>query len=123
MKALDFTKKKSKLVDKLVKLGFHYLSTDKEPDSLGKPARLINTWANVMNGVTLQIIDTYDTHRVSNYELISTPLKRVIITDDCTNASVNMSVEEFMELERITNSNGSTFPRPETSFKRITNEN
>ena len=35
--------------------------------------------ANVMNGVTLQIIDTYDTHRVSNYELISTPLKRVII--------------------------------------------
>ena len=123
MKALDFTKKKSKLVVKLVKLGFHYLSTDKEPDSLGKPARLINTWANVMNGVTLKIIDTYDTHRVSNYELISTPLKQVIITDDCTNISVTMSVEEFMELERITNSNGSTFPRPETSFKRITNEN
>lgn len=123
MKALDFTKKKSKLVDKLVKLGFHYLSTDKEPDSLGKPARLINTWANVMNGVTLKIIDTYDTHRVSNDELISTPLKQVIITDDCTNISVTMSVEEFMELERITNSNGSTFPRPETSFKRITNEN
>lgn len=123
MKALDFTKKKSKLVDKLVKLGFHYLSTDKEPDSLGKPARLINTWANVMNGVTLKIIDTYDTHRVSNYELISTPLKQVIITDDCTNISVTMSVEEFMELERITNSNGSTFPRPETSFKRINNEN
>lgn len=123
MKALDFTKKKSKLVDKLVKLGFHYLSTDKEPDSLGKPARLITTWANVMNGVTLQIIDTYDTHRVSNYELISTPLKQVIITDDCTNISVTMSVEEFMELERITNSNGSTFPRPETSFKRLTNEN
>lgn len=123
MKALDFTKKKSKLVDKLVKLGFHYLSTDKEPDSLGKPARLINTWANVMNGVTMKIIDTYDTHRVSNYELISTPLKQVIITDDCTNISVTMSVEEFMELERITNSNGSTFPRPETSFKRITNEN
>lgn len=123
MKALDFTKRKSKLVDKLVKLGFHYLSTDKEPDSLGKPALLITTWANVMNGVTLQIIDTYDTHRVSNYELISTPLKQVIITDDCTNISVTMSVEEFMELERITNSNGSTFPRPETSFKRITNEN
>lgn len=123
MKALDFAKKKSKLVDKLVKLGFHYLSADKEPDSLGKPARLIITWANVMNGVTLQIIDTYDTHRVSNYELISTPLKQVIITDDCTNISVTMSVEEFMELERITNSNGSTFPRPETSFKRITNEN
>lgn len=123
MKALDFTKKKSKLVDKLVKLGFHYQSTDKEPDSLGKPSRLITTWANVMNGVTLQIIDTYDTHRVSNYELISTPLKRVIITDDCTNISVTMSVEEFMELEEITNSKGTTFPRPETSFKRITNEN
>ena len=123
MKALDFTKKKSELVDKLVKLGFHYLSTDKEPDSLGKPARLINTWANVMNGVTLKIIDTYDTHRVSNYELITTPLKQVIITDDCTNASVTMSVKEFMELEEITNSNGSTFPRPETSFKRLTNEN
>ena len=123
MKALDFTKKKSKLVDKLVKLGFHYQSTDKEPASLGKPPRLITTWANVMNGVTLQIIDTYDTHRVSNYELISTPLKRVIITDDCTNISVTMSFEEFMELEEITNSKGSTFPRPETSFKRITNEN
>lgn len=123
MKALDFTKKKSKLVDKLVKLGFHYQSTDKEPDSLGKPQRLITTWANVMNGVTLQSIDTYATHRVSNYELISTPLKQVIITDDCTNISVTMSVEEFMELEEITNSKGTTFPRPETSFKRITNEN
>ena len=123
MKVLDFTKKKSKLVDKLVKLGFHYLSTDKEPDSLGKTARLINTWANVMNGVTLQIIDTYDERRGANEELITTPRKYVRITDDCTNISVTMSVEEFMELERITNSNGSTFPRPETSFKRITNEN
>lgn len=123
MKALDFTKRKSKLVDKLVKLGFHYLSTDKEPDSLGKPARLITTWANVMNGVTLQIIDTYDTHRCSNYELISTPLKQVIITDDCTNISVTMSVEEFMELEQITNSKGITFPRPQIFSERITNEN
>lgn len=123
MKALDFTKKKSKLVDKLVKLGFHYLSTDKEPDSLGKPHGLITTWANVMNGVTLQIIDTYDTHRVSNYELISTPLKQVIITDDCTNISVTMSVEEFMELEEITNSKGTTFPRPQIFSERITNEN
>lgn len=115
MKVLDFTKKKSELVDKLVKLGFHYLSTDKEePDGLRKPSRLITTWANVMNGVTLQIIDTYDTHRVSNYELITTPLKQVIITDDCTNISVTMSVEEFKELQQITNSKGSTFPRPET---------
>lgn len=123
MKVLDFTKKKSKLVDKLVKLGFHYLSTDKEPDSLRRPPRLINTWANVMNGVTLQIIDTYDECRGENYELITIPRKYVRITDDCTNISVTMSVEEFMELERITNSNGSTFPRPETSFKRLTNEN
>lgn len=97
MKALDFTKKKSELVDKLVKLGFHYLSTDKEePDGLRNPPRLITTWANVMNGVTLQIIDTYDELRGENYELITTPLKQVIITDDCTNASVTMSVEEFM---------------------------
>lgn len=87
------------------------------------PPRLITTWANVMNGVTLQIIDTYDTHRVSNYELITTPLKQVIITDDCTNASVTMSVKEFMELEEITNSNGSTFPRPETSNETVPNEN
>ena len=122
MKVLDFTKETDELENKLIKLGFHYQSTDKE-ERPPKPARLITTWANVMNGVTLQIIDTYDTHRVSNYELISTPLKQVIITDDCTNISVTMSVEEFMELERITNSNGSTFPRPETSFKRITNEN
>lgn len=123
MKALDFTKKKSKLVDKLVKLGFHYQSTDKEPDSLGKTPRLITTWANVMNGVTLQIIDTYDECRGENYELITTARKYVRITDDCTNISVTMSFEEFMELEEITNSKGSTFPRPETSFKRITNEN
>lgn len=124
MKALDFTKKKSELVDKLVKLGFHYLSTDEEePDGLRNPPRLITTWANVMNGVTLQIIDTYDELRGENYELITTPLKQVIITDDCTNASVTMSVEEFMELEEITNSNGSTFPRPETSNETVPNEN
>ena len=123
MKALAFTKKKSKLVDKLVKLGFHYQSTDKEPGSLGKPPRLITTWANVMNGVTLQIIDTYDECRGENYELITTTRKYVRVTDDCTNISVTMSVEEFMELEEITNSKGITFPRPETSFKRITNEN
>jgi hypothetical protein len=118
MKALDFTKKKSKLVDKLVKLGFHYQSTDRMDLE-----EQITTWANVMNGVTLQIIDTYDERRGANYELITTPRKYVRITDDCTNISVTMSIEEFMELERITNSNGSTFPRPETSFERITNEN
>lgn len=66
MKALDFTKKKSKLVDKLVKLGFHYQSTDKEPASLRGPSRLITTWANVMNGVTLQIIDAYDERHGEN---------------------------------------------------------
>lgn len=118
MKALDFTKKKSKLVDKLVKLGFHYQSTDRMDLE-----EQITTWANIMNGVPLQIIDTYDEIRGANYELITTPRKYVRITDDCTNISVTMSVEEFMELERITNSNGSTFPRPETSFERITNEN
>lgn len=122
MKALDFTKKKSKLVDKLVKLGFHYQSTDKE-ERPPKPARLITTWANVMNGVTLQIIDTYDECRGENYELITIPRKYVRITDDCTNISVTMSVEEFKELQQITNSHGTTFPLPETSFKRITNEN
>lgn len=72
MKVLEFTKKKSKLVDKLVKLGFHYQSTDKE-ERPPKPARLINTWANVMNGVTLKIIDTYDTHRVSYYDYFGLP--------------------------------------------------
>lgn len=85
MKALDFTKKKSKLVDKLVKLGFHYQSTDKEPASLRGPSRLITTWANVMNGVTLQIIDAYDERHGENYELITTKRKYVRITDDCTN--------------------------------------
>lgn len=123
MKALVFTDKKSKLVDKLLKLGFHYQSTDKEPDSLGKPSRLITTWANVMNGVTLQIIDTYDECRGENYELITTTRKYVRVTDDCTNISVTMSVEEFMELERITNSKGTTFPRPETSNETVPNEN
>lgn len=123
MKALVFTDKKSKLVDKLLKLGFHYQSTDKEPDSLGKPSRLITTWANVMNGVTLQIIDTYDECRGENYELITTTRKYVRVTDDCTNISVTMSVEEFMELEEITNSKGITFPRPETSNETVPNEN
>ena len=123
MKALEFTKKKSKLVDKLVKLGFHYQSTDREPASLGKPPRLITTWANVMNGVTLQIIDTYDECRGENDELFTILRKCVRITDDCTNISVTMSVEEFMELEEITNSKGITFPRPETSNENGLNEN
>ena len=122
MKVLDFTKETDELENKLIKLGFHYQSTDKV-ERPPKPARLITTWANVMNGVTLQIIDTYDELRDENYKLITIPRKYVRITDDCTNISVTMSVEEFMELERITNSNGSTFPRPETSFKRIPNEN
>lgn len=122
MKALDFTKKKSKLANKLIKLGFHYQSTDKE-ERPPKPARLITTWANVMNGVTLQIIDTYDECRGENYELITTTRKYVRVTDDCTNISVTMSVEEFMELEEITNSKGITFPRPETSNENGLNEN
>lgn len=70
--------------------------------------------ANVMNGVTLQIIDTYDERHGEYGELITTPRKYVRITDGCTNISVAMSVEEFMELEEITNSKGITFPRPET---------
>lgn len=111
MKALDFTKKKSKLVDKLVKLGFHYQSTDKEPASLRGPSRLITTWANIKNGVTLQIIDTHDIHYDENDVLLTTPRKYVRITDDCTNISVTMSIEEFMELEQITDSLGHTFPR------------
>lgn len=117
MTVLDFTKKKSKLEDKLVKLGFHYQSTDKEgPDGLREPSRLIVTWVNVMNGVTLQIIKKYDRYGDETNVYVR-------ITDDCTNASVNMSVEEFMKLERITNSNGNTFPHPETSNETVTNEN
>lgn len=112
MKALDFTKKTSKLADKLVKLGFRYQSTDQEePDDPLKPPRRATTWANVMNGVTLQIIDTYDERRGANYELITTPRKYVRITDAYTDTGVSMSVEEFMELEQITDSLGHTFPR------------
>lgn len=117
MKVLDFTKRTDKLVDKLIKLGFHYQSTDKEgPDGPRNSSRLIITWANVMNGVTLQIIHTYDGYGDETNVYVR-------ITDDCTNASVNMSVKEFMELERITNSNGNTFPHPETSNETVTNEN
>ena len=61
-----------------------------------------------MNGVTLQIIKTYDRYGDETNAYIR-------ITDDCTNASVNMSVEEFMELQQITNSHGTTFPTPGTS--------
>lgn len=122
MKALDFTKETDELTNKLIKLGFHYQNTDKE-ERPPKPARLITTWANVMNGVTLQIIDTYDELRDANYELTTIPRKYVRITDDCTNISVTMSVKEFMELEEITNSKGTTFPRPQIFSERITNEN
>lgn len=122
MKVLDFTKRTDKLENKLIKLGFHYQNTDKE-ERPPKPARLITTWANVMNGVTLQIIDTYDELRDENYKLITIPRKYVRITDDCANISVTMSVEEFMELEQITNSTGTTFPRPQIFSERITNEN
>ena len=120
MKVLDFTKETDELENKLIKLGFHYQNTDKE-ERPPKPARLITTWANVMNGVTLQIIDTYDERCGANYELITTPRKYVRITDAYTDTGVSMSVEEFMELEEITNSLGSTFPRPEIRFERITN--
>lgn len=117
MKVLDFTKETDELENKLIKLGFHYQNTDRmESDGLYISSRLIITWANFTNGVTLQIIHTYDRYGDETNGYLK-------ITDNCTNASVTMSVEEFMELERITNSNGSTFPRPETSFKRITNEN
>lgn len=116
MKVLDFTNETDELENKLIKLGFRYQSTDEMvSDGLHISSRLTITWVNVMNDVTLQIIHIYDRHYESNVY--------VKIADDCTNASVTMSVEEFMELERITNSHGSTFPRPKTSFKRITNEN
>lgn len=117
MKVLDFTKETDELANKLIKLGFHYQNTDKMgSDGLYISSRLIITWANVMNGVTLQIIHTYDRygHETNGY---------IKITDNCTNASVNMSVEEFMELERITNSHGTTFPLPETSNENGLNEN
>jgi hypothetical protein len=117
MKVLDFTKETDELANKLIKLGFHYQNTDKmESEGPHISSRLIITWANVMNGVTLQIIHTYDRY---GYETN----RYVKITDNCTNASVNMSVEEFMELERITNSHGTTFPRSETSNENGLNEN
>lgn len=117
MKVLDFTKETDELQNKLIKLGFHYQSTDKEEkDGLRNSSQLIITWANVMNGVTLQIIHTYDRYGGETNGYLK-------ITDNCTNASVNMSVEEFMELERITNSHGTTFPRPETSNETVPNEN
>lgn len=108
MKVLDFTKETDGLANKLIKLGFHYQNTDKmESEGLHISSRLTSTWVNVMNGVTLQIIHIYDRHYESNVY--------VKITDDCTNISVSMSVEEFMELEQITNSNGTTFPRRNAS--------
>lgn len=122
MKELDFTKETSKLADKLLKLGFRYQSTDQEePDDPLKPSRRITTWANVMNGVTLKIIDTYGIRYDENNALLTTERKYVRITDVYTDTGVSMSVEEFMELEEITNSLGSTFPRPEIRFERITN--
>ena len=117
MKVLDFTEETDELENKLIKLGFYYQSTDKEEnDGLRNSSRLLSTWVNVMNDVTLQIIKTYDRYGDETNGYLK-------ITDNCTNASVNMSVEEFMELERITNSHGTTFPRPETSNETVPNEN
>lgn len=117
MKVLDFTKETDELENKLIKLGFHYQNAEKmELDSLHISSQLIITWANFTNGVTLQIIHTYDRYGGETNGYLK-------ITDNCTNASVNMSVEEFMELERITNSHGTTFPRPETSNETVPNEN
>ena len=117
MKVLDFTKETDELENKLIKLGFHYQNTDDmESEGLHISSRLTITWVNVMNGVTLQIIHTYDRYGDETNEYVK-------ITDDYTNASVNMSVEEFMELEQITNSKGTTFPRPETSNETVPNEN
>lgn len=105
MKVLDFTEETDELENKLIKLGFYYQSTDKEEnDGLRNSSRLLSTWVNVMNDVTLRIINTYDRYGNETNEYVR-------ITDNCTNTSVNMSVEEFMELEQITNSHGSTFPR------------
>lgn len=117
MKVLDFTKETDELENKLIKLGFHYQNTDRmESDGLYISSRLIITWANFTNGVTLQIIHTYDRYGGETNGYLK-------ITDNCTNASVNMSLEEFMELERITNSHGTTFPRQETSNETVPNEN
>ena len=120
MTVLDFTKRTNKLADKLLKLGFRYQSTNQEePDDPLKPSRRITTWANVMNGVTLKILDTYDERHGANGELITTPLKYVRITDAYTNTGVSMSTEEFMELKEITDSTGHTFPSPVFSEKII----
>lgn len=122
MTVLDFTKKTTPVIAKLIKLGFHYESTDKaEAEGIRNPPQLITTWENVMNGVILKIINTDAVSYDENGVLHQTPTEYVTITDDCTNISVTISVEEFMELERITNSKGTTFP-PETStvsYERI----
>ena len=77
MKELDFTKETSKLADKLLKLGFRYQSTDQEePDDPLKPPRRITTWANVMNGVTLKIIDTYGIRYDENNALLTTEIRQ-----------------------------------------------
>lgn len=123
MTVLDFTKKTTPFIDKLIKLGFHYQSTDKiKAEGIRTPSGLIATWENVMNGVILKIVDTYAVRYDENGVTHQTPTEYITITDDCTNISVTMSVEEFMELERITNSKGNTFPCPETStvsYERI----
>lgn len=84
MKVLDFTKETDELENKLIKLGFHYQNTDNmESEGPLNSSRLTITWVNVMNGVTLQIIHAYDRYgdETNGY---------VKITDDYTNASVNI---------------------------------
>lgn len=44
MTVLDFTKKTTPVIDKLIKLGFHYESTDKaEAEGIRNPPQLITT--------------------------------------------------------------------------------
>lgn len=74
MTVLDFTKKTTPVIDKLIKLGFHYESTDKtEAEGIRNPPQLITTWENVMNGVILKIIDTYAVSYDEYYDYFGLP--------------------------------------------------
>lgn len=56
MKVLDFTKETDELENKLIKLGFHYQSTDKE-ERPPKPARLCAAASALKNAAKASPMD------------------------------------------------------------------
>lgn len=125
MTVLDFTKKTTPVIDKLIKLGFHYESTDKtEAEGIRNPPQLITTWENVMNGVILKIVDTYAVRYDENGVTHQTPTEYITI-NVCAISNVGSShsnTKGFTETRECTSKSSSWTPTAKNSSEAIRNE-